>query len=99
MKKLLAIFAVAAFMFAACGNQPKEEEVAADADPVQMVLRYNIAGFREGLKLIGEGGKIKLVIPAELAYGPQGNRGIEPTANLIFEVGLDKIGKVAAKEE
>ena len=75
------------------------EEVAADADPVQMVLKYNIAGFREGLKLIGEGGKIKLVIPAELAYGPQGNRGIEPNATLIFEVGLDKIGKVAAKEE
>lgn len=74
------------------------EEIAADADPVQMVLRYNIAGFREGLKLIGEGGKIKLVIPAELAYGPQGNRGIEPNATLVFEVGLDKIGKVAAEE-
>lgn len=73
------------------------EEIAADADPAKMVLRYNIAGFREGLKLIGEGGKIKLIIPAELAYGPQGNRGIEPNSTLIFEVGLDKIGKAVAE--
>lgn len=37
MKKLLAIFAVAAFMFAACGNQPKEEEVAAEEVAVEEV--------------------------------------------------------------
>lgn len=73
------------------------EEIAADAEPAKMVLRYNIAGFREGLKLIGEGGKIKLIIPADLAYGPQGNRGIEPNSTLVFEVGLDKIGKTVAQ--
>jgi len=49
-----------------------------------------IKGWTEGLQLIKEGGKIKLFIPPELAYGSRG-----PLAHraLIFDVELVSIGE------
>ncbi len=54
-----------------------------------------IAGWTEGMQLIGEGGIIKLVIPAELAYGknPPSGTSIEPGSALCFIVELIKVGK------
>jgi FKBP-type peptidyl-prolyl cis-trans isomerase len=51
-----------------------------------------ISGWTEGMKLVGEGGKIKLVIPGDLAYGEYGNRSIEPNSTLVFDVDLLKVG-------
>ncbi|CDN31317.1 FKBP-type peptidyl-prolyl cis-trans isomerase [Mucinivorans hirudinis] len=46
-----------------------------------------IKGFVEGATLIGKGGKITMVLPAELAYGTNGNgRDIGPESALMFEV-------------
>lgn len=45
-----------------------------------------IAGMFEGIQKTGVGGKLKLHIPAALAYGDEGNQGIPPGAALIFEV-------------
>jgi FKBP-type peptidyl-prolyl cis-trans isomerase len=45
-----------------------------------------IAGMVEGLSKIGVGGKAKLYVPPQLAYGDTGNQGIPPGATLIFEV-------------
>jgi FKBP-type peptidyl-prolyl cis-trans isomerase len=42
----------------------------------------------DGMKLIGEGGKITLVIPANLAYGERGPREIGSNSTLIFDVDL-----------
>ena len=55
-----------------------------------MVLAPNqlIAGMIEGLQKVSVGGKIKLYIPASLAYGDEGNQGIAPASTLIFEVEL-----------
>ena len=58
-----------------------------------------IRGWVDGLQLIGEGGSISLIIPAELAYGEQGNRGIEPNATLLFDIDVVSVKPyVAAKE-
>lgn len=57
------------------------------------LLERVVKGFGEGLQLIGEGGKIILYIPSELAYGQQGNGYVEPNSLLIFEVELLKVVK------
>jgi len=62
-------------------DQTKEE-------PATFVLSRVIAGWQEGMKLIGKGGKIELVIPSALGYGEQGTQGIEPNSTLLFEVEL-----------
>lgn len=62
-------------------------------EPVQMMVDNVVPGFKEGLQLVGQGGKIELYIPAELGYGERGNRGIEPNSTLIFEVEVTKVGK------
>ena len=51
-------------------------------------LNHVIRGWTEGMKLVGEGGKITLVIPAELAYGERAPRNIGTNATLIFDVDL-----------
>jgi FKBP-type peptidyl-prolyl cis-trans isomerase FkpA len=52
-----------------------------------------IAGWTEGMQLVGVGGMIELVIPAKLAYGAQGVPAakIPPNAELTFLVELVEI--------
>lgn len=67
-------------------------------DPSKFVLRRGvIKGWTEGLQFIGEGGRIELYIPSDLAYGSRGNQGIEPNSTLIFDITLSKVGQVEEK--
>ena len=75
------------------------DQTAEDAEPVRMLLNRVVKGWTEGLQLIGEGGEIDLYIPSDLGYGERGNQGIEPNSTLIFNVKLDKVGKVAPAAE
>ncbi len=51
-----------------------------------------IPGWDEGIQLLQEGDKARLVIPSDLAYGSAGAGGvIPPNANLIFDVELIKV--------
>ncbi|MBO7544029.1 MAG: FKBP-type peptidyl-prolyl cis-trans isomerase [Bacteroidales bacterium] len=70
-----------------------------NGEPVRLFLNRVVKGWSEGLKLIGEGGKIQLFVPAELGYGEYGTRGIEPNSALIFDVELTKVGTFVEKPE
>lgn len=51
-----------------------------------------IKGWDEGISLLREGGKARLVVPSNLAYGSRGAGGvIPPDATLVFDVELVKI--------
>ena len=66
---------------------------------IQFVANRVIRGWTEGLGLVGEGGKLTLYIPAELAYGERGNQAIAPNSTLIFDVEVLKVGKYVPVEE
>lgn len=52
-----------------------------------------IAGWDEGILLLNEGDKARLVIPSNLGYGSRGAGGvIPPDAVLVFDVELVKVG-------
>jgi FKBP-type peptidyl-prolyl cis-trans isomerase FkpA len=76
-------------------ENPRLYNPMAKYGPRPFTLGRAIPGFDEGLKLIGKGGKILLIIPSNLGYGeggmPQG--GITPFSPLAFEVELADIKK------
>lgn len=60
-------------------------------EPYETSLGQVIPGWTEGLQLVGEGGKIRLYVPPQLAYGDYGSGDIPPGATLIFDVELISI--------
>ena len=58
------------------------------AAPASFALDSVIDGWKEGIQKVAKGGKIKLYVPANLAYGDDGRSGIPPASALIFDIEL-----------
>lgn len=60
--------------------------------PISFPLGGVIAGWTEGMQLVGEGGMIELWVPARLGYGKDGSGGsVPPNATLHFIVELIEV--------
>ena len=68
--------------------------------PIKFVVGPNsvIRGWIEAVQLVGEGGALSVVIPAELAYGPQGRQGIEPNKTLLFDMEIVSVKPLIVPE-
>jgi FKBP-type peptidyl-prolyl cis-trans isomerase FkpA len=62
-------------------------------DNVDMILSKTITGWQIGIPLIGEGGKILLIIPSNLGYGPHDQGSVPANSVMVFEVTLNFVAK------
>ena len=60
----------------------------------RLKLQPVIPGWEEGVKLLGKGGKAKLIIPPALGYGAMPVGSIPPNSTLIFDVEVLDIEKM-----
>ena len=70
-----------------------------EAQGAKLPLQGIIPGFVEALKQMQPGGKYKVVIPSEKAYGKEGAPGIAPNTDLHFEIDLIKVQSRASAEQ
>ncbi len=61
--------------------------------PIAFPLSGVIKGWQDGVPGMKEGGKRRLLIPADQAYGSQAQQGIPANSDLVFDIELVKIGE------
>lgn len=69
-------------------------------ETVKFPLDRVIAGWTEGMQLVGEGGKITLWVPFNLGYGARAmSEDLPAYSTLVFDVELVKVCKAVEKEK
>lgn len=63
------------------------------SQPATFGLDQVIKGWQQGVPGMKEGGKRRLIIPAELAYGEQASATIPANSPLVFDIELIKVNK------
>lgn len=83
-----------AIVYRATRLSGEEVDLAANRDEqLRSVVNKLIPGLKEGVKLVGQGGKLTLWLPSALAYGSIGNEemGIKPNELLRYEVEIVEV--------
>ncbi len=83
-----------AFTYRATNMEGKEVDVDEErADTLRNMVGRLQDGLKEGVKLVGPGGKITLWIPSSMAYGSEGDKakGIDANAMLRYEVEIVEV--------
>ena len=83
-----------AFTYRVTNMAGKEVDRAEErADTLRTQVGRLQSGLREGVKLIGPGGKVTLWIPSSMAYGSQGDeeKEIEPNEMLRYELNIVEV--------
>ena len=84
--------------YRATTKEGREFETTYDNNEAEtFALNQIVKGLSEGVQLVGQGGKIKLWMPATLGYGSTGNQKIGANEALCFEVEVVEV--IPAKEE
>jgi len=65
-----------------------DDDTFDSGNDVTFPLGNLIEGWQEGIRLIGKGGSITLIIPFELAYGRQGSGSIPGSTDIGFDITL-----------
>jgi len=65
-----------------------------DGKEKEIILNRQIKGLREGLQLLGEGGKATFIIPSTLAYGDRKRGNIPANAVLVYDIEITKVEAV-----
>ena len=57
-------------------------------EPFKFVLGQYLVlpGWEEGIPMMSKGGKAKMLLPSDLAFGDQNLRNIPPYSTLLFEI-------------
>ncbi|GGY50421.1 FKBP-type peptidyl-prolyl cis-trans isomerase [Parvularcula lutaonensis] len=78
------------FVARVAGNQEPFESTYENGAPVIAVPAQTLPGWAEALKMMKEGGKARIAVPPELAFGAQGMPGgpVGPNAITVYDIEL-----------
>jgi FKBP-type peptidyl-prolyl cis-trans isomerase len=79
-------------------NGEKFDSSRDKGEPIEFPVNGVIPGWTEALKMMKPGARYQLVIPSDLAYGPQGKGQIAPNSTLLFDVELLEVKAAPAQE-
>jgi FKBP-type peptidyl-prolyl cis-trans isomerase len=80
------------WLYDPAGTDKKGNQKDAGAFPFVLGRNQSIPGFEQGIIGMRVGGKRRIYVPSELAYGSQGSPpDIPPNAALVFEVELVQV--------